>query len=113
MMPLEPMTPPPAGEQEDTATLSEETQPGAVEAERPHIKFSVVRWAATGVVRLLYRYWTRIAAHLFPENSVGERVAQALHIPLPDTLNLSWVNGHLAVGGRIRPEDVKALRLLG
>lgn len=113
MMPLEPITPPPAGEQADTTISSEETQPEAPEIERLHIKFSVVRWAATGVVRLLYRYWTRIAAHVFPENSVGERMAQALHIPLPDTLNLSWVNGHLAVGGRIRPEDVKALRRIG
>lgn len=72
-----------------------------------------VRWIFMGMLRLLYRWWTRIAAHLFPENSLGERIAQALHIPLPDTLNMSWVNSHLAVGGRIRPEDIKALRLLG
>lgn len=115
-MSLEPITPPPTGEQAEKADaiLSEDRQPETLEAEeRPHIKFSMVRWASTGVVRLLYRYWTRIAAHLFPENSLGEHIARALHIPLPDTLNLSWVHGHLAVGGRIRPEDVKALRLLG
>jgi protein tyrosine phosphatase (PTP) superfamily phosphohydrolase (DUF442 family) len=81
--------------------------------ERPHVQFSVLRWASTGVVRILYRLWTRIAARLFPENSPSERIAQALHIPLPDKLNMSWVTNHLAVGGRIRPEDIKPLRLLG
>ena len=59
--------------------------------ERPHVQFSVLRWASTGVVRILYRLWTRVAARLFPENSPGERIAQALHIPLPDKLNMSWV----------------------
>ncbi len=81
--------------------------------ERPHVQFSVLRWASTGVVRILYRLWTRVAARLFPENSPGERIAQALHIPLPDKLNMSWVTGHLAVGGRVRPEDIKPLSLLG
>ena len=83
------------------------------EQPRPHLKFSALRWASTGVVRLLYRYWTRLAVRLFPEDSPGERWAISWHIPLPDKLNLSWVDGHLAVGGRIRPEDVKALSLTG
>ena len=77
------------------------------------VHFSTLRWASSGVVRLLYRYWTRIAANLFPENSKGEQIARALHIPLPDKLNMSWVTKHLAVGGRIRPEDMHALSLLG
>jgi len=78
-----------------------------------HVGFSTTRWATTGVIRLLYRFWTRIAARLFPENSPGERIAHALHLPLPDKLNMSWVNEHLAVGGRIRPEDMHALSLSG
>ena len=80
---------------------------------RPHVNFSVLRWVSTGALRVFYRRWTRIAAHLFPEDSVGERLAHALHIPLPDTLNMSWVNEHLAVGGRIHPEDIQALGKTG
>lgn len=77
------------------------------------VKFSFWRWGSSGVVRLLYRYWTRIAAHLCPEDSPGERIARALHIPLPDKLNMSWVNSHLAVGGRVRPEDIAELAKVG
>lgn len=76
-------------------------------------QFSTVSWISTGVIRLLYRYWTRIAVHLFPENSRGEAIARALHLPLPDKLNMSWVNGHLAVGGRVHPADIPALHLAG
>ncbi len=82
-------------------------------SEAPRLRFSRWRWALTGVVRVLYRRWTRIAAHLFPENSLSERLARALHIPLPDQLNLSWITDQLAVGGRIHPQDVKALARLG
>ncbi len=81
--------------------------------EPKQVQFSTTRWATTGVIRVLYRFWTRIAAHLFPENSVGERIARALHVPLPDKLNMSWVNSSLAVGGRVRPEDIHALGLTG
>ncbi len=80
---------------------------------RPHVHFSYASWASSGVARVLYRGWTRVAARLFPENSTGEHIARMLHIPLPDTLNMSWVNDHLAVGGRIRPGDIKALALSG
>ena len=92
-------------------TPSGETVEDASELKPVH--FSTLRWASSGVVRLLYRYWTRIAANLFPENSKGEQIARALHIPLPDKLNMSWVTNHLAVGGRIRPEDMHALNMLG
>src|SRR5437667_7018727 len=86
-----------------------------VRAEQQHerVRFNSLHWASTGIVRLLYRRWTRIAARLFPEGSTGEQIAQALRVPLPDQLNLSWVTDHLAVGGRIRPEDIRALGLLG
>jgi protein-tyrosine phosphatase len=84
-----------------------------VPVERPRLRFSGPRWFFTGIVRVSYRAWTRVAAHLFPEDSQAERIAQALHIPLPDTLNMSWVTPNLAVGGRIRPEDIPALARAG
>ncbi|HZR42413.1 MAG TPA: dual specificity protein phosphatase [Ktedonobacteraceae bacterium] len=112
-MSSEPVTPPPADEQVENNTTVEPSVQALVEIQRPDVKFSVVHWAATGVIRVVYRLWTRVAANVFPENSAGERIAQALHIPLPDALNMSWINDHLAVGGRIRPEDIKLLGLIG
>lgn len=79
----------------------------------PKVQFSPLHWFLTGIVRLLYRRWTRIAAHLFPEGSKAEQIACALHIPLPDQLNMSWVTDQLAVGGRVRPQDIKALARVG
>lgn len=79
----------------------------------PPLRFSVGRWSSTGLMRLCYRLWTRVAARCFPENSRSEEIARALHVPLPDKLNMSWVTGHLAVGGRVRPEDIKALARAG
>jgi protein-tyrosine phosphatase len=95
------VTPPPA----DT--------PEKLLVEHPRVSFSGVHWFSTGIVRLSYRGWTRIAAFLFPEDSRAEQIAQALHIPLPDKLNMSWITPHLAVGGRIHPEDIKALAAAG
>jgi protein-tyrosine phosphatase len=87
--------------------------PENLPAEPPRVHFSGARWFFTGIVRVTYRAWTRIAARLFPEESKAERVARTLHIPLPDQLNMSWVTGKLAVGGRIRPEDIAALARAG
>ncbi len=118
-MSSEQVTPPPTEEQTTTVpsttarTSSEQTRDAPVVVEHPHVPFSFTRWASSGVIRILYRSWTRVAAHLFPEDSWGEDVAQKLHIPLPDKLNMSWVNGHLAVGGRVRAEDIRALALSG
>ena len=95
------VTPPPAG------------TPESIPIERPHVSFSGVRWVSTGIVRLSYRGWTRVAAFLFPEDSKAERIAHSLHIPLPDKLNMSWITPNLAVGGRIHPEDIKALAAAG
>ena len=95
------VTPPPA----DT--------PETIPIEHPYVSFSGVRWFSTGIVRLSYRGWTRVAAFLFPEDSKAEHIAQALHIPLPDKLNMSWITTHLAVGGRVHPEDIKALAAVG
>lgn len=79
----------------------------------PQVRFSRSRWFFSGLVRLTYRLWTRIAARLFPENSKAEKLAFALHLPLPDKLNMSWVTKHLAVGGRVRPADIPILALAG
>ena len=49
----------------------------------------------------------------FRRISKAEHFAQMLHIPLPDKLNMSWITTHLAVGGRIHPEDIKALAAAG
>ncbi len=79
----------------------------------PQVRFSGLVWFFSGIVRLSYRIWTRIAAHLFPEGSSAEHFALALHIPLPDKLNMSWVTDSLAVGGRVRPVDIRALARVG
>ncbi len=95
------ITPPPVG------------TPEALPVERPRVSFSGFHWFTTGVVRLSYRGWTRVAAFLFPEDSRAEHIAQELHIPLPDKLNMTWITTHLAVGGRVHPEDIKALAASG
>lgn len=84
-----------------------------VELKRQEVQFSGARWFFTGLVRLVYRRWTRIAVRLFPEDSAAERVAHKLHLPLPDQLNMDWVTEHLAVGGRVRPDDIAALARAG
>src|ERR1700754_2327046 len=97
------VTPPPVEEQ---TSVQRSTPPPSAAAEAPPVRFSFMRWATSGVIRLLYRRWTRVAVRLFPEDSKSEQFARALHLPLPDKLNMSWVTNHLAVGGRIRPEDI-------
>jgi len=87
--------------------------PETIPVERPRANFSGVRWFSTGIVRLSYRGWTRISAFLFPEDSKAEQIAQKFHIPLPDKLNMSWITTHLAVGGRVHPDDIKALAAVG
>jgi protein tyrosine phosphatase (PTP) superfamily phosphohydrolase (DUF442 family) len=95
------VTPPPAD------ALDTQTE------EKQRVHFSSSRWFFTGVVRLSYRLWTRVAVRLFPEDSKAESVAQSLHIPLPDKLNMSWVTRELAVGGRVRIQDIPALARAG
>src|SRR5438552_10121469 len=111
-MSTEQVPPPPTEEETASTTIPTEGETSPV-SEHPHVHFSYADWASSGVMRVLYRSWTRVAARFFPENSPGERIAQKLHVPLPDKLNMSWVNAHLAVGGRVRPEDIKALALAG
>jgi protein tyrosine phosphatase (PTP) superfamily phosphohydrolase (DUF442 family) len=95
------VTPPPVGTPED------------LPLERPRVRFSAAHWFFTGIIRLSYRGWTRVAAFVFPEDSKAEQIAQSLHIPLPDKLNMSWITTDLAVGGRIHLEDIKALAAAG
>jgi len=83
------------------------------ELKRQEVHFSSTRWFFTGIVRLVYRRWTRIAVRLFPEDSKAESLARRLHVPLPDQLNMDWVTEHLAVGGRVHPEDIPALARAG
>lgn len=71
------------------------------------------RWLIMAPVRLLYRGWTRIAANLFPESTGRARVAEQVGIPLPDRLDMSWVTDSLAVGGRVREEDIERLAQSG
>ncbi len=87
--------------------------PETLPIERPQVHFSGAHWFFTGIIRLSYRGWTRVAAFLFPEDSKAEHIAQSLHIPLPDKLNMTWITTHLAVGGRIHSEDIKALAAAG
>lgn len=70
---------------------------------------SFVRWAVQAPRRILYRWWTRVAARFFPEGSAAATFLEKIGIPLPDQLNMSWITSHLAVGGRIRPEDISRL----
>jgi protein tyrosine phosphatase (PTP) superfamily phosphohydrolase (DUF442 family) len=72
-----------------------------------------VRWVFLGVLRVVYRGWTRVAAHLFPEDSTQAHLAERIGIPLPDRLNMSWVTPQLAVGGRVLPVDIPLLRQQG
>ena len=77
------------------------------------LRRGLVRWMLMGGVRVLYRWWTRIAAHAFPENSRQAALAERLGIPLPDRLNMSWVTADLAVGGRVLPRDISRLAKSG
>jgi protein tyrosine phosphatase (PTP) superfamily phosphohydrolase (DUF442 family) len=72
-----------------------------------------LRWLTMGGLRFLYRTWTRIAVRAFPEDSRRARIATRLGIPLPDRLNMSWITRQLAVGGRVRPEDIHRLAAAG
>lgn len=71
------------------------------------------RWFMLAFARVAYRRWTRIAVRAFPYGSVRAQAATRLRIPLPDRLNMSWITPSLAVGGRIRVDDVYALAATG
>ncbi|HEX6817053.1 MAG TPA: dual specificity protein phosphatase family protein [Ktedonobacterales bacterium] len=80
---------------------------------RALLRKGFARWAVMGGIRWLYRRWTRVAVHVFPEGSRRAAVAQTLGVPLPDQLNLSWITPSLAVGGRIHRDDIARLARSG
>jgi protein tyrosine phosphatase (PTP) superfamily phosphohydrolase (DUF442 family) len=104
-------------------TQSTQTQPSEQtpppNKQRPEIsdaelaRMSAVRWALNGGLRLAYRFWTRVAARLFPEDSRQEALANQIGVPLPDRLNMSWITPQLAVGGRVKSSDIKRLAQAG
>jgi protein tyrosine phosphatase (PTP) superfamily phosphohydrolase (DUF442 family) len=77
------------------------------------LRRSFGRWLFMAPMRLLYRFWTRIAAHLFPEDTSRARLAEQIGVALPDRLDMSWVTSSLAVGGRVREEDIERLARVG
>jgi protein tyrosine phosphatase (PTP) superfamily phosphohydrolase (DUF442 family) len=87
--------------------------PGVTLSGRGLLGRGFARWLGTGMLRLGYRWWTRIATHLFPENSRQAEWADSVGIPLPDRLNMSWITPYLAVGGRILPQDIHRLAAAG
>ncbi|HEX3642263.1 MAG TPA: hypothetical protein VHV10_13305, partial [Ktedonobacteraceae bacterium] len=74
-MPYEPIKHPTETKQEASEEPANTTLPSSNEIDeespRSKVKFSGLRWASTGILRVLYRRWTRIAARLFPEDSKG------------------------------------------
>lgn len=77
------------------------------------LRRSFGRWLLMAPMRLLYRFWTRVAAHLFPEDTSRARLAEQMGVALPDRLDMSWVTSSLAVGGRVREEDIERLAHAG
>ena len=96
-----------------TGTDSNEESVPPVLSGKSFVRKGLARWATMGGIRLLYRLWTRVAAHAFPEDSRRAAFATKLGIPLPDQLNMSWVTPSLAVGGRILPTDIPRLAARG
>lgn len=94
---------------------SEEQQP-ALPPElsgKAFLRKGLARWVVSGVLRVGYRTWTRVAARAFPEDSRRAALASAAGIPLPDRLNMSWITPQLAVGGRIHSGDIHRLAASG
>lgn len=77
------------------------------------LRKGLIRWAVSGILRVGYRTWTRVAAHAFPEDTRRAELASAVGIPLPDRLNMSWITPQLAVGGRIHIDDIHRLAASG
>ena len=82
-------------------------------AQQRALRRSFGRWLIMAPIRILYRGWTRIAANLFPESTGRAHLAEQVGIPLPDRLDMSWVTDSLAVGGRVREEDIERLAQSG
>ncbi len=105
---VDPLAQPPAVKAEEGKAKLHHTH-----AQQRVLRRSFGRWLLMAPLRLLYRFWTRIAAHLFPEESARARLVEQVGVALPDRLDLSWVTGSLAVGGRVREEDIARLARAG
>src|SRR6185437_11529506 len=90
-----------------------ETLPDRAQAQQRFRRKSFGRWLLMAPLRLLYRFWTRIAAHLFPEESRRAHLVEQMGVALPDRMDMSWVTSSLAVGGRVREEDIERLAQAG
>jgi protein tyrosine phosphatase (PTP) superfamily phosphohydrolase (DUF442 family) len=90
-----------------------EADSDSMQARQRFLRRSFGRWLLMAPMRLLYRFWTRIAAHLFPEDTSRARLAEQIGVALPDRLDMSWVTDSLAVGGRVREEDIGRLAQSG
>ena len=99
--------------------LRSEARPTPEPAEPPvlsgkgMLRKGFLRWLLRGMIRVIYRQWTRIAVRLFPEDSRRAAFATRIGIQLPDRLNISWITPHLAVGGRVLPSDIPRLARTG
>lgn len=82
-------------------------------AQQRAMRRSFGRWLIMAPIRIVYRGWTRVAANLFPESTGRAHLAEQVGIPLPDRLDMSWVTDSLAVGGRVREEDIERLAQSG
>ncbi len=94
-------------------TETGEAEQDRLQAQQRFLRRSFGRWLLMAPLRLLYRFWTRIAAHLFPEETRRARLAEQVGVALPDRLDMSWVTSSLAVGGRVREEDIVRLARVG
>lgn len=114
------MSPAAASEAESiSSALSAEARMPATPDEPPilsgrsMLRKGFMRWLLTGSIRVLYRQWTRVAVHAFPENSHRAEFATRIGLQLPDRLNMSWITPHLVVGGRVLPADIPRLARTG
>jgi len=111
------MTPPATSVQEPEATSGPVMPPPPTSATNPPpgklYTQPFLQWFGLGTVRIIYRQWTQVATHIIPEGSPQAKVAERIGIPLPDRLDLSWIDSTLAVGGRIRPRDIGKLQRAG
>ncbi len=99
-------------EREERTTADEPAVPPRLSG-TGFLRAGFARWLFMGGVRWLYRRWTRVAVRLFPEDSRRAALAHMIGLPLPDQLNLSWITPHLAVGGRVHPQDIARLAAAG
>lgn len=112
VVPVEPVDPVDSAAHKEALMPAEPSEPPVLSG-RSLLRKGFLRWLLTGMIRVMYRQWTRIAVRVFPENSRRAAFATRIGISLPDQLNMSWITPHLAVGGRIRPVDIPRLARTG